>query len=418
MKKVLLHIGTGKTGTSTIQNSLYKNRKELRNRFSIDYAKVCLKLVDHFGETIAAHYPLVDAIKSRDSRKLEKVTNYIDKSVCETVIFSCENLYHSLEESDVDWLSKALQNYHVMILCYVRRQDLYIESAYRQQVKVGEFKMKFDDFLKRHVDRSYLTEVHANYYAMLEKWRESFGASSLVVRPFDQRLFYHGTLLNDYSNVLGLKEATLETSSKNNTNLKLPRELINVVRLSNSLQIVPRDHQQSFVQFLSDHLDFRDSAFLNPSERDLVLKNYEEVNKKLCKRFDISEEWMTRNEKNAPIERVRTNETVLVGILYALFCQMAKPSRLNRIKIRLFFFGKDLIWLLRSLETRSISKDKSIALPLRERFFLIAKGAFSPTFYLTKYEDVRKKGVDPFMHYETHGKKERRLPHPTYSRLD
>lgn len=407
MKNVFLHIGTGKTGTSTIQNSLHESRDKLRSTFSIDYANIAIKSIDHFGEKIIAHYPLVDWIKSRSEKGLKKIGEYIESSDCKTIVFSCENLYHALTREDVEWLAHQLGRFNVYSICYVRRQDLYIESAYRQQVKVGEFKMPFRDFLKRHTDPYFLNEVHANYFRMIEVWKNAFGRDHTIVKPFDRKLFRNGSLLDDFGAILGIDDGHLYSNFKNETNQTLPSELINVIRIYNSCQIIPRSDHQEFVEFLRSNFDFNDENLLEKDDREKVMNNYQECNKALCSEYGISDSWFSNMEfTEKPTNPTRSSTALLAEILYALFCQFHGPSHFTRLKIKAFFLVKDITWLAKRLKSSNGSYQ------FFKRLRLVLNGSFSPTFYLSKYEDIKKSKADPFVHYENHGKIEKRLPHP------
>lgn len=416
MKKIYLHIGTGKTGTSTIQNALHAHRKELREKYSVDYADVSITSIEHFGETIVAHYPLVEVIKSRNERALRKVLDYINKSNCRSIVFSCESLYHNLNRNDIEWLDNGLLGNEVFVICYVRRQDLYIESAYRQQVKVGEFKMRFEDFVKRHTQSRFLNEVHANYYRMIGVWASIFGKKNVTVRPFDKKIFRNGSLLDDFSHILGVDDTFLSKNMKNETNQTLPSELINIIRLCNSYQVVPRDEQQGFVQFLRSSFEFRDGVLLEQEERDHVLNNYLDCNNKLCDEYGIPKEWFSSQLPHKVSVSIRSEEAVSIGLLYSLYRRFSKPSRSLRVKVRTYFFIKDLFWLLKNAHIKSSNDGKSSELGVLRRLRLVASGSFSPTYYLSRYPDVREAGVDPFVHYKNNGRREHRLPHPTYSR--
>ena len=286
MKHVVLHIGTGKTGTSTIQNALYVSRSLLK-KHNVDYARCCRVQVDHFGEAIVAHYKLAEIIQNRADEELKAFREYINDSPLETIIFSCENLYHHLGEKEVELLASLLHGCRVTIVCYVRRQDLYIESAYKQQVKVGVAKVNVNGFLARHTDKNHLSQVHANYYRMLMPWDQHFGTEAITVRVFDPQCFINGRLLDDFLDAAGIGDISLPDVTGSKANVAMPSELIQVVRVFNALKLIPRAEHQSFVEHLRAQFDFADYPLVSPEIRQQVLENYEQTNNQLFERFNV-----------------------------------------------------------------------------------------------------------------------------------
>lgn len=283
MKRLLIHIGTGKTGTSSIQNFLFANRKQLVKQFSVFYPEQGLATLDHFGEAIHAHYPLTSWINDRKTENFEKLTRSINSSTCETAIISCENFYHHIFAENIEFLASVFKSFSIEIICYVRRQDLYMESAWKQQIKTGAMKMPFSDFLERHTQAKYLKEVHGNYYRMLKPWAAIFGADALKIKVFDKTEWVHGDLIADFLNTCGLdeKQALSILYKPHLTNTAFPTELINLVQKTNAAGLVPKNQQRSFVLFLNKLSIFNNPPLLSTENRLAIMKNYQKTNQLL-----------------------------------------------------------------------------------------------------------------------------------------
>ncbi|MBK8815428.1 MAG: glycosyltransferase family 61 protein [Methylococcaceae bacterium] len=287
MKRLLLHIGTGKTGTSSIQNFLFENRKILADQFSLYYPEFGLSKINHFGELIHAHYPVVLWIKERQAQKLEELCSTLKASNCETAVISCENLYHHLTLEDIAYLANAVKDFSVEIICYVRRQDFYMESAWKQQVKVGALSLAFPDFLKLHTQPEYLETIQGNYFKMLKKWAAYFGTEAVKVRVFHKSEWVNGDLIDDFLNACGFgTDGTYSNLVKLKiANAALPTELILLMRKFNAMKLIPKSEQEIFVKFLKNLNIFNEIQLLSNADRLAIIENYREANISLFTEF-------------------------------------------------------------------------------------------------------------------------------------
>lgn len=283
MKKVILHIGTGKTGTSSIQNFLHTHHDALRMQHGVLYPKTGLVSSSHFGEMIHAHYDLPAWLAKSDVHvaELKKLRQEIDDFSGNVVILSCENLYHHLAAEHLAALGNLLAGLEVHVVCYVRRQDLYMESAWKQQVKVGAMRMPFEQFLVRHTETEFLGEVHGNYYRMLLPWATSFGKSRLHIRIFDPVTWPGRDLIQDFVQALGLPSEIGKLPRIEITNVAMPSELMRLLCKINSLRLVEASQQETFVDWLRNSRQFPNPPMLTYAERGAILRNYDQSNQQL-----------------------------------------------------------------------------------------------------------------------------------------
>jgi len=178
MQRLILHIGTGKTGTSSIQNFFQHHRAVLASTHGVLYPDTGLTELHHFGELIYAHYQACEWAVQENRPALTQLRQAIEASGCPVAVLSCEDFYHRLGPQGIECLRQVFDGLEVQVLCYVRRQDQYMESAWKQQVKVGAMRMPFEDFLCRHTEAQYLPEVHGNYHRMLSDWTQVLDRSA------------------------------------------------------------------------------------------------------------------------------------------------------------------------------------------------------------------------------------------------
>jgi hypothetical protein len=286
-KRVLLHIGTGKTGTGSIQNYLFHNRHALLLRHRLLYPSTGLEEVEHFGEKLFAHYPVVSWVVRRDRVQIVRLREEIEKADAEQAVVSCENFYHGLDSDDIDFLADCLDGLDIHIVCYVRRQDLYMESAWKQQVKVGELRTAFPVFLKRHTRPEYLAEVHANYFRMLKPWAEAFGRENIQVRVFDRTQWRNGDLIDDFLGLCDVLDGAAACSlpKPEMTNVAMPSELVRLICKINAMGLVPRDEQQALVGYLRSLREYNDPPLLTLADRHSIIHNYAASNEAMFREF-------------------------------------------------------------------------------------------------------------------------------------
>ena len=410
VKEVILHIGTGKTGTSHIQDYLYRNRQCLARKHDLDYSRLGLKCTNHFGEVITAHYPVARWIVKQDEGSLLRLRQGIETSSCSRILFSCESFYHILARKHLEYLKRILQGFRVRVICYVRRQDLYIESAYRQQVKVGQLKAPFSEFLKTHTDREQLDQVHANYYKALRRWEEMFSRDAIVVRPFEKTSLYKGDLLEDFLHLCSLHGALKSCKSQPNVhNVALPRELIEVIRYFNSTGIVQSHQQQSFVEDLMRKMDFADGPMLTYTDRMRIIANYKDVNKKLFQRYIGEQEAFDESDldscKDDSVQAIDINQ------LLARLVVAAWEENIFNKHGAIDFVRRGLI-LADCVRNSWVGNGRQSM----SKLYLMVRLAFSknfvPEYYVHKNPDILRSGVNPLRHYMEHGFDEKRSPSP------
>jgi hypothetical protein len=135
LKKIILHIGSPKTGSTTIQNYLLINQDKLKINF-IDYP-----LCSNEGR----HDYLSKFIFYRNNffeKKINELINYIDKSINNIFILSDEDIFMILlqkKENFKYFIDKLKSKYVLNILLFLRDKDSFTESLHKQLIVAGPF---------------------------------------------------------------------------------------------------------------------------------------------------------------------------------------------------------------------------------------------------------------------------------------
>ncbi len=208
--KAIVHIGTEKTGTSSIQLFLRRNRKALEARgyhFLQSAGKTnnwalpayCTQEsrfddFDRFPE-VETGMPLEEFRKDFIGR-FEAELRALARNV-HTVVMSSEH-FHSRLRTDGEMTSiRELLSQHfddIKIICYIREQAETCASWYSTSMKSGST-LSFHNFVRRCRPESY----YFNYSEMLANWEKHFGFPAMNVALFEPGKFLNGSLLDDFT---------------------------------------------------------------------------------------------------------------------------------------------------------------------------------------------------------------------------
>jgi hypothetical protein len=236
---------------------------------------------------MVAHYPIVEWLVSGKKRELINMRKAIEGSSCNTILLSCENFYHALGEHQIRLLSEILEPFNVKIICYVRRQDLAAESAWKQQVRVRLESTSFEIFIKKHKDPTKLSKVQLNYFRMLYPWSQFFGEEKIKLRIFQNNSFIGGDLLRDFFSTICFSDAydsNLECFSGSNKSIS--NGFIDLIRIINDSNLVSKENHNDLVNAIdSSSATFDNSPLLDIKGRREILENYSEVNEQLFNKY-------------------------------------------------------------------------------------------------------------------------------------
>ena len=231
MVELVLHIGTGKTGTTSIQDFLFGNEKELREqgiylpkygrqRTRCAYHRVACSLARSYPRHTEPH----DSIEGYLSRQRKELRHDIH-----TVLMSSE-FFRGISKTAVRRLQEtALQHYSkVRIVLYLRRQDTYVESSYKQIIKGGGV-LTFREAVDHGIGSR-------DWEQLVNKWASVFGRENVIPRPFNKDLFVNGKLEDDFLSAIGaepIERTAVATARPTLSNVSLPNDLIEVKRRIN-----------------------------------------------------------------------------------------------------------------------------------------------------------------------------------------
>jgi hypothetical protein len=229
MKKIHFHIGFEKTGSKSIQNFCARNSKALQERGIYYLDDVYNGLV--FASThwpIAAAYADVPSLVP-PSKKLDaqEATNLIvevaNNTSCDTLLFSAEPFSSVLTSAKkIVAMKKALSDFDVKIIAYVRRQDNFFASHISSFVKGGHSFLYSDHITMAETIVSYENQDRYDYKLILSRWADAFGVENMTIRPFERDSLLQGDVVADFLGVLDVNiEDFPDTDVRDNESLSI-----------------------------------------------------------------------------------------------------------------------------------------------------------------------------------------------------
>ncbi|ASF45581.1 hypothetical protein [Methylovulum psychrotolerans] len=225
---LLLHIGTEKTGTTSIQEFLAHNRRRLqqagilypsslgdKNHIKLaayaelrpwsfgnknlginsaeKHAEFCLRLEQH----------LSDELKRHDYR---------------SAIISNEHLHSNVTSiGQIETIKALLERYFsdIKVLVYFRRQDLMAVSLYSTALLVGFTPAQ-------HLDVGAARNYYYRFDTIYDNWAEVFGSNNIIVKPFAREKLLAGNVVLDFCATAKLTpELGLAMTERKNESLSL-----------------------------------------------------------------------------------------------------------------------------------------------------------------------------------------------------
>ncbi len=201
VKKVFLHIGLHKTGSSSIQTSLFSAKNEIEKQ---GFSYFCTSY--NSGENIALPQDWV-ALRHLESPKLKepkKLIAIINSLPQDKVIVSIEALSWFSSKKDILKLANTFKTFDLKVVIYLRRQDQQYVSYIQEGSK------DLDKPSRRYYGHSVdaipalSRKEYLNYYNRVTAYYECFGYENVVVKDFNRNKLVSKDVVADFCSTVGL----------------------------------------------------------------------------------------------------------------------------------------------------------------------------------------------------------------------
>lgn len=256
-KTVYLHIGHNKTGTTSIQYFLFKNKKILE-KYNISYP-----VLDQYEEVIkindsnAPNLRSLHSFGSCDTGECVKGLHVLlkkgEESPCSKILLTEEFLSGSNEFARTVFEEINKSGYNVKIIIYIRPIASYCTSFFYQHVKKNR---------KNLMSLSTILEKLGVPCSSLIYLIEKYGKDNVIIRPYEKSEWKNNNIIEDFLDILDIpltNEFSVEyernTSKGRNTAelmraitlLEIDRKNFSVTRMENACS-----HDVKIVDTLTD----------------------------------------------------------------------------------------------------------------------------------------------------------------------
>ncbi len=234
-----LHIGTEKTGSTSIQRFLAKNRRRLQDAgilFPLAPGLDNQRALTAIAEDNVEDSALQEIFNIRTSEDLdcfredlrEKLKEELGGGGFSRVIMSNEHCSSRLrDDSQVKYLHDYLSEFfdRIYIVVYIRRQDDFLVSTYSTMVKTGRT-------VPIHVPSARGQIRRYDHWDLLSRWARIFGRENIICRKYDRSQLVAGDIIHDFGAQTGVP-TTPEFERPVMTNESLDADALEFLRLFN-----------------------------------------------------------------------------------------------------------------------------------------------------------------------------------------
>lgn len=205
MKKLILHVGPHKTGSTYIQSLLHNNRSTL-SQHGIAYP-------DIYNRRFGHHYLLSNLIRPKDPANIRAELD-AGTGGQETCILSSETLIN-LKDNDMKKLRHAFVDCDVRVVVYARRPSLRLVSLWHEKIKHGSV-MPMESYMFGNMLRP-RKNPSVNIGLYVDRLLNQFESSSVKIVDYDSansegslmQIFFEASDLNRYVGDRDIKRNTM-----------------------------------------------------------------------------------------------------------------------------------------------------------------------------------------------------------------
>lgn len=304
--RVILHIGTEKTGSTSIQNFLYANRTALMNRgvtpacvldpiFGRNNFALVLAVREHAGEGLIRFrkYPF----EEHRRKVFNAIQRWKRSAKCsEVVVFSSEHMSSRLTTTESIEELRALigSNAKVRVCCYLRPQDELLLGSHAEGIKAGKTNLQVNDPRRRGAEHAYGIG-YFDYQLLLRRWENVFGRENLDVVPLYNPVMHGGDVLLDFVQ----RNFGLESLDGFQTIRRANRRLSGAALFTlASLNSVPSADPTANLSFVQRYDEAQSGGLIAPDSLKEFFQSFEQSNRAVALRYLGKETLFERERMN------------------------------------------------------------------------------------------------------------------------
>lgn len=296
--KLVLHIGSHKTATTSIQHFCALNRNVLR---SYDYYYPRNRDSAYVFNFLASQIAFGREKQTADF--LKQACNDAKAAQCHTVVISGESFYAMTaffidiqgkgrsagywenEAALIDKVKQACAGFEsVEIACYLRPQNEFASSIYNQFVKnVIGIPSSFEECIQT-------IKPIFDYDQHIRLWESAFGRGNITVKNFTD---VQKNIVEDFCNTFLNSDCFIKAKKKEfMSNTRLSRDALEFKRIYNrslpdrpAAFVAARCIREEISSLFADKRGYQ--VFASPAVLDALFKEYTEGNNNLSSRYEL-----------------------------------------------------------------------------------------------------------------------------------
>ncbi|PIP80496.1 MAG: hypothetical protein COW84_04950 [Gammaproteobacteria bacterium CG22_combo_CG10-13_8_21_14_all_40_8] len=298
-KNLYLHIGQPKTGTSAIQMFLVNNSRVLEKDFDLFYPD--------FGRWCdGSHHEIAFTLGDNPYRKMKsddeqiqfmnELMIEIDKTKCNNILLSseCFHLYNNANFKKI-----FSECFNIKIICYLRRQDLFVESIFGQNVRDIVFKEKksFGEFVKSKEESLF-------YLRELEKWEVLARPENFFVRVYEPSKFVRNDVVADFCSIFDINsDSDRFVKNEKNINSSYSRNVSEYKHILNHFYEKQSNKLLYILELysrveLDEDQEINRLSFFDDDSRSEFIKRFKSNNELVHKKYGVGSSFLFDNTVN------------------------------------------------------------------------------------------------------------------------
>ena len=235
-RELILHAGTPKTGTTSLQHWLYNNRNLLLKNGILYPSNVFSRQEPKHQWLVEAHRTEASEVLAMQSQLINDEISSLSQIPIRTILLSTEGLsnhfFDLIQPSKESWI-KVVKASPVKVIIAFRDPLQYSLSRYRQNLinppssnPYHATQLSLDELC---TDRSWLRAL--DYQQIIEFWNEIVGKDSMICLP------YRINIINDFLRFgLGL-DCSADTSDQERCNISIEATGVHLIRELNKINL-------------------------------------------------------------------------------------------------------------------------------------------------------------------------------------
>jgi len=283
-RDLIIHIGSHKTGTTTVQRCFMQNKDRLLEEHGVAYLHA--PRAEHMHPYMGLDHTLGMVPHGYRFFGLDEMAELLNASTAPVTFVSSENYSFIFDPAQITAFAKAVAPRfdRVSILAYVRRQDSHMVSHHQEGAKP---RRKSEEMLWGSEPRALPSyrkgfDLYLDYAARLKKWEDAFGEGSIMARVFERRGLRDGDIVSDVLSVMDLPADTVEAIEDQNTASGFVR-----AKVGHVLNSVAK--YDEFKAAIVNRLPNEGRLMPSRDEAEAFYAHYADSNKRLNELFQIND---------------------------------------------------------------------------------------------------------------------------------